>query len=626
MNQNCNHLQQASQLQHHGRIKSKRILSTQEREEKQRQQRLQNMAFEQRFNMDLEEKLKDYEYITFIMSDKTHSKDITFQTPRQNVQHVEVELHSSIEVVVPEQLQEQENNRKKKCRGDRKKQRYRRQLHNQGLNSATVAKLVEKKFPSAVQQKENKKTLKEHDLKNIEVSISSNQTTKSQRNNVNNNATMDMETKRKRILLTPTPTAETISILDKPLSQLSISQGVAKKTKTTTVAETTSILDKSFSQISMSEENAKKTKATIADNQVYKEHNELSQSYLENFKPRYLKVSNRIFKQMLSDAIENASKLIVSLNTSEKLHTVREMTEVTNNLYFKDFQEKLWQEYYNISFQDNNWESKITKHFARQHNTCQMYRPRKSYIQERFATIAKQKERIRKQLDEYLNKLLHDVQEWQPPIDGYLLTNAINECVLHSQKRLKEEFQYKKEMLKLDSNDHQLLRKFYELKPNEELIQLAQQIWQVAADEQKTKEQQEILRQRIYLKRLPSKTDQMINQLLNDSRITLSNPFLDPDQRASFASRCSKTIIQCKFSLMIVELDEFAIVTHRYDLTLTNLKEKLLNLNKENPLVYKTELKDIIEERRQAMIQRFIRMRQHKLKTFFDQAPTVDNN
>ncbi|CAF5138169.1 unnamed protein product [Rotaria sp. Silwood1] len=159
-------------------------------------------------------------------------------------------------------------------------------------------------------------------------------------------------------------------------------------------------------------------------------------------------------------------------------------------------------------------------------------------------------------------------------------------------------------MLTLDWTDHQLLMKFYELKPNDELIQFAQQIWQITADELKTKEQQEILRQRIYLKRLPTKTNQMINELVNDNKITLSNPFLDADQRASFASRCSKTIIQCKFNLMIVELDEFAIVTHRYDLTLTNLKEKLFNLHKENPHVYTTLLMDIIEERRQAMIQR----------------------
>ena len=87
-----------------------------------------------------------------------------------------------------------------------------------------------------------------------------------------------------------------------------------------------------------------------------------------------------------------------------------------------------------------------------------------------------------------------------------------------------------------------------------------------------------------------------------------------------------KTIIQCKFNLMIVELDEFAIVTHRYDFTLSNLKEKLFNLHKENSRVYTTLLMDIIEERRQAMIQRAVRIRQHKLKTFFDQAPAVNNN
>ncbi|CAF4355676.1 unnamed protein product, partial [Rotaria sordida] len=139
----------------------------------------------------------------------------------------------------------------------------------------------------------------------------------------------------------------------------------------------------------------------------------------------------------------------------------------------------------------------------------------------RLATIAKQKERIAKELQEHLAKLSNFVQHWQPPIDGYLLLNAINECVIHGQKRLKEEFQYKKEMLNLDWNDHQLLKKFYELKPNEELIQLAQHLWEITADEQKTKEQQQILEQRIYLKRLPPKIDQMIDQLLDDDNRTI---------------------------------------------------------------------------------------------------------
>ncbi|CAM2729173.1 unnamed protein product [Rotaria socialis] len=517
---------------------------------------------------------------------------------------------------------QEDKTKKKKCRGDRKRQRYRRQLYNQGLDSTIVEKLIQEKFPSQVQQPQQQQDkIKNSQIQNIHD------------DDADSDDIMEMGTKRKRMLLTPTPTTEAITILDKPLSQLSISQGDPKKVKATTKAtlENTLILDESLSQLSISQENAKKTATTVEKpvtkkNQVNDGIKDSSMSHLENFKPRYLKVSDLVFKRILSDAIENGFKLVECLNSPEKLHIVREITEITNNLYFKDFQAKLWQEYYNISSKDNNWESKITKRFARQHNTCRMYRPQRSYIQERQATIAHQKERIGNQLQEYLTKLLNNIEQWQPSIDGTLLSHAINECVRHSQHRLKEEFEYKKEMLTLDWTDHRLLVKFYELKPNEELIQLAQNIWQVTADELKTKEQEEILQQRIYLKRLPAKTDQMINELVNDNQITLSNPFLDTDQRASFASRCSKTIIQCKFNLMIIELDEFTIVTHRYDLTLSNLKEKLFNLHKENPHIYTTLSMNIIEERRQAMIQRAVRIRQHKLKTFFDQAPAVNGN
>ncbi|CAF1321011.1 unnamed protein product, partial [Rotaria sp. Silwood1] len=473
-------------------------------------------------------------------------------------------------------------------------------LYNQGFDSDTVAKFVQEKFHPQLQQGQHVQLVEKHDSKNQQIT--------SPTNISHDPAAMGTGTKRKRILLTPTPTTEILSILDKPINQSSISQAGPKKTKTITTAAATSLLEEPFSQLTISQEdmNNTNTTATFVHNAIRNTENDSTNNYLENFKPHYLKVSDRIFKRMLAEAIPEGSKLVQCLNTPEKIYVVRELTELTNNFYHKDFQEKLWHEYNTISSQDQNWGKKITKKFAFQNNTCQMYRPNKTYIQQRQATIAKQKTRIGNQLNECLNNLLKDIEHWQPSLDGTLLSHAINECVLHSQKKLKNEFQYKIEMIKLDCNDHQLLMKFYESHPNEELINLAQHIWQITVDEQKTKEQEAILRQRLYLKRLPAKTDQMINQLLDDNRTTLSNPFLDPDQRA--------------------KLDEFAIVKHRYDLTLTNLKEQLSNLNKKNPLVYPSLLVNIIKERRQAMIQRFLRIRQHKLKTFFDEAPAVDNN
>ena len=252
-----------------------------------------------------------------------------------------------------------------------------------------------------------------------------------------------------------------------------------------------------------------------------------------------------------------------------------------------------------------------------------MYRPKLTYIQQRHEKLTQQMTRLGEEIEQNLLVLQHDIQQWQPSIDFHNISAAIDECVKHGQQRSRQEFEYKKQMLTYNWNDHQLLRKFYQFTPNDEQIELAKKIWQTIAEEMNTKEQLEILRQRIYLNHLPSQTDQMVNQLLDDHQSTLSNPFLEPQQRASFASRCSKTIIQCKFNLMIVQIDELETVLRRQHQRLTNLQTLLTQLNKEKPHIYTITFKDLIEERRQAMIQRLICIREHKLKTFFDEAPTV---
>ncbi|CAF4171502.1 unnamed protein product, partial [Rotaria magnacalcarata] len=101
------------------------------------------------------------------------------------------------------------------------------------------------------------------------------------------------------------------------------------------------------------------------------------------------------------------------------------------------------------------------------------------------------------------------------------------------------------DMIKLNWTDQNLIRKFYELIPNEDVIQTAKQLWQIAADELRTKEKQEIFRQCIYLKRLPNKIEQLLNNLLDHNRKTVNNSFYDEDQRVSCDSRCLKMVNQC---------------------------------------------------------------------------------
>ncbi|CAF2101776.1 unnamed protein product [Rotaria magnacalcarata] len=90
--------------------------------------------------------------------------------------------------------------------------------------------------------------------------------------------------------------------------------------------------------------------------------------------------------------------------------------------------------------------------------------------------------------------------------------------------------------------DNNMITKFYELKPNREQTHLARKIWQTTADLLKTQEQVEILRKRIYLQRLPSGIDKIINQSIAPIQLRLSNCVFNKDRSASLMSSCSKTI------------------------------------------------------------------------------------
>ncbi|CAF0856088.1 unnamed protein product [Adineta steineri] len=419
--------------------------------------------------------------------------------------------------------------------------------------------------------------LQEYDIENIEVYVPLDRVPLANPANENNNDDVIIVRKRKSRVLLPTPSPPATQ-LDKSVSQLSISQINPKKKKTTT---------------------------TTTDNQSNNENVEASDNDTEKYKSCFLKVSDRTFKQMLSNAIQDGNKLVQCLDTPEKIYTIRQITELTDQLHFKQLQQALWQEYHSISLKYDFSELKVTKQYAAKHNTCRIHKPSKSAIEKRQETIKRQRERIATELNTHSLQLPVSITEWQPSIDFQILSNAINECVEKIQQKLKQEFQYKHELLELTCADHHLIKKFYNLKPNEEQIELAKKIWQSTADELRAKEQQEILRQHIYLKRLPSKTDKIVNQLVDDNQITLSNPFLDPDQRASFASRCSKIIIQCKFNLMTQQLDELESVVRRHSLTLIDLQNRLFQLNKEDPQLYTNVLIAAIEQRRKAMITRF---------------------
>jgi len=149
-------------------------------------------------------------------------------------------------------------------------------------------------------------------------------------------------------------------------------------------------------------------------------------------------------------------------------------------------------------------------------------------------------------------------------------------------------------------------------------------IWETTANELQSKENEEILRKRIYLRRLPSEFDQVINQSIDPLRRLLSNPNIDKDKRAHFISTCSKKNTQYKFDLMILNLDIIQNLKRGYEQKLIELQNQLSHRQSSNN--NEESFKAAIENRQENMRKRHEIYLKHKFNTFFDEAPMAASN
>ena len=188
------------------------------------------------------------------------------------------------------------------------------------------------------------------------------------------------------------------------------------------------------------------------------------------FKPAYLRVPDHKFVRMLANATTNGDRIVQYLNTKEKVDFIRQMTELTNNLRYFDLQRQLWQFHYDLGLKEGRWGAQLLNNYAKQHNTCRAYSYLKHVIEKRQKSIVNQIHRIIDELQQYLLKLEEYARQWQPSFDANILSRAMDECVKKGQQRLVEEFNYKKKMIVMNSNDHYLIRSFYYLQPNEEQV------------------------------------------------------------------------------------------------------------------------------------------------------------
>ncbi|CAF3175900.1 unnamed protein product, partial [Rotaria sp. Silwood2] len=107
-------------------------------------------------------------------------------------------------------------------------------------------------------------------------------------------------------------------------------------------------------------------------------------------------------------------------------------------------------------------------------------------------------------------------------------------------------------------------------------IRLAKRYWQIVVNVQRTKEQLDTLRQRIFLQRLPRRMDKMIDLFIDYIQPMLSSSVLNKDRRAGLTSSYSKIITRYKFDLMSLNMNTLENIERGHQQLLIDFKKKIL--------------------------------------------------
>ena len=228
-------------------------------------------------------------------------------------------------------------------------------------------------------------------------------------------------------------------------------------------------LQQSLSQLSISQEQvAKQSKCDVIGNDSEDERslNEMVRPHV----PIYLKTPDHVFVQTLAKTIEKGNRIIEWLDTEEKIVFVRQMARVTDELRYFELQRLFWQDHYDLGLKEGWWGMELARLYAKEHRVCRAYSFTKEIIEEQQLMARNKLQQNVEVLQKYLLQLGTNARQWQPSIDPHLLSYAVEEFVQRGQKRLREEFEYKKKMLNINATDHYLIRSFYWFKPNQDQV------------------------------------------------------------------------------------------------------------------------------------------------------------
>ncbi|CAF4942643.1 unnamed protein product, partial [Rotaria sp. Silwood1] len=206
--------------------------------------------------------------------------------------------------------------------------------------------------------------------------------------------------------------------------------------------------------------------------------------------PDYSKLSDSKFIQMLlasTSNMINQDALMELLNQKEILLFIRELTQLVNKFNYSQLQFEQWSYYNNLGITENIWNGRVSKKMAETNSMCYTYGRSKNLIKQRLTKYKQQCDKNQEAINEHLKQASFS-------IDIQTMTTMINNLINKDQYELRLELERRKTMLRLDAEEHQLVEKFYQLKPRQTEITSAKIIWKANNEQQNIKHEIDIFK------------------------------------------------------------------------------------------------------------------------------------
>ncbi|CAF1457027.1 unnamed protein product [Adineta steineri] len=488
-------------------------------------------------------------------------------------------------------IQELQHKQKKKSRGNRKLQRYRRKLRNQGMDTDTIMRVTD--------------------------------------------AWVDIDSEEKSEVIEQNIETTNLTVNETMFHGIT----VAEKNKTHAKIYKHGL-------VSPKQSNLKRLIHTNEVNSLTSVQQSKRTSTSNNSSIDYTNVLDQIFFHMLSTAFNDVDKLGHFLNEKEKLEFIREYTILIDRLSYVKLQEQQWNYYYHTGMTQNIWSGHISKPLSKKNSICNTYGRSKLFIEQYRKKFPKQLSQAQYRIELFEKEILFkSAQHIDCSSEIKMLSFILNTFVYEKQQKLREEFEYKRQMLILDAVDHRLMQAFYNLKPNSSQVTIdsivffiiflyyfqfhsiidasARRIWRETTKHIIMNEQIAILKQLLISKQpLLASTlfDHTINRI-ETSLTQLDDVMVQDDKSASVSSSQFETMNQLKHNIInqsIITAREMAENSAQIILDET---QKLLSLKHDDQHSHELHITVVnaIEDRRFHMMQRGNYMIQEKLATYLRQ-------